>query len=59
MGYSGTSGSWNGTTSDGMLNPVWDDPPSHNGAPTAGEVTGGVGHFVFSSGAGFPWRRRP
>lgn len=35
LGYSGTSGSWNWTTSDGMLNPVWDDPPSHTGAPTA------------------------
>ena len=34
-GYSGTSGSWNWTTSDGMLNPVWDDPPSHTGPPTA------------------------
>lgn len=34
-GYSGTSGSWSWTTSDGMLNPVWDDPPSHTGPPTA------------------------
>lgn len=34
-GYSGTSGSWNWATSDGMLNPVWDDPPSHTGPPTA------------------------
>ena len=34
-GFSGTSGSWSWTTSDGSLNPVWDDPPSHTGAPTA------------------------
>lgn len=34
-GYSGTSGSWSWTTSDGMLNPIWDDPPSHTGPPTA------------------------
>ena len=34
-GYSGTSGSWDWTTSDGSLSPVWTDPPSHTGAPTA------------------------
>jgi len=32
-GYSGTSGSWNWTTSDGFLSPIWTDPPSHTGAP--------------------------
>lgn len=35
IGYSGTSGSWNWTTSDGMLNPIWTDTPSHTGPPTA------------------------
>ncbi|MFN7988923.1 MAG: choice-of-anchor J domain-containing protein [Thermoanaerobaculia bacterium] len=34
MGYSGTSGAWSWTTSDGMLNPVWTDPASHTGDPT-------------------------
>jgi hypothetical protein len=33
MGFSGTSGSWAWTTSDGMLNPVWTDPPTHTGTP--------------------------
>lgn len=35
MGYSGTSGSWDWTTSDGLLNPVWhcetSSSPCHTG----------------------------
>jgi hypothetical protein len=33
-GYSGTSGPWNWTTSDGLLNPIWTDPPSQGRDPT-------------------------
>jgi hypothetical protein len=34
-GYSGTSGSWSWTTSNGGLNPVWTDGPDHSNLPTA------------------------
>jgi hypothetical protein len=34
-GYSGTSGSWSWTTSDGGQNPVWTDGPDHTNLPTA------------------------
>ena len=34
-GYSGTSGSWSWTTSNGGQNPVWTDGPSHSNLPTA------------------------
>ena len=34
-GYSGTSGSWSWTTSNGGQNPVWTDGPNHSNLPTA------------------------
>ncbi len=35
LGYSGTSGSWSWTTSNGGQNPVWTDGPNHTNLPTA------------------------
>ena len=34
-GYSGTSGSWSWTTSNGGPNPIWTDGPNHTNLPTA------------------------
>ncbi len=34
-GFSGTSGSWSWTTSNGGANPVWNDGPTHTNLPTA------------------------